>query len=134
MPTPIASILMFVAASVFGVDLGYDDERGRALLKLLYQLFPGVQSVRIPGSAALGLAYAAAGRYDLNLHHFLFPWDVAAGILLVREAGGTITDHAGGQPDVRMQTVLCGSPEAHGDFLAWQSEHKADLNLPKPQD
>ncbi len=119
-----------VAASVLGVDLGYHDERGRAQLKLLYQLFPGVQSVRIPGSAALGLAYAAAGRYDLFLHHYLFPWDIAAGILLVREAGGAITDHLGGGVEVRSRTVLCGSSAAHKDFLNWQSEHESELDLP----
>ena len=130
-----ASSAPTVAASVFGIDLGYHDERGRAQLKLLYELFPGMQSVRIPGSAALGLAYAAAGRYDLFLHHYLFPWDIAAGILLVREAGGAITDHMGGPPAVRKHTVLCGSTDAHADFLAWQSEHAADLDLPdSPQD
>ena len=127
-----ASVAPTVAASVLGVDLGYDDGRGRALIKLLLELFPGVQSVRIPGSAALGLAYAAAGRYDLFVHHYLFPWDIAAGILLVREAGGEITDHTGRPVGIRRWTVLCGSKSAHADFLAWQEEHEAQLDLPAP--
>ncbi|MDP3768782.1 MAG: inositol monophosphatase family protein, partial [Dehalococcoidia bacterium] len=53
--------------AVFGIDLGYHDERGRALLQLTHKLFPGVQCVRLNGSAALGLAYVAAGRYDVFL-------------------------------------------------------------------
>jgi fructose-1,6-bisphosphatase/inositol monophosphatase family enzyme len=127
-----ASVAPTVAASVLGVDLGYDDDRGRALIHLLHELFPGVQSVRIPGSAALGMAYAAAGRYDLFVHHYLFPWDIAAGILLVREAGGRITDHTGRPVGIRRWTVLCGSESAHTEFLAWQEERSATLDLPAP--
>lgn len=118
-----------VLASVLGVDLGYDDEKGRGVLQLAHALFPGVQSVRIPGSAALGLAYAACGRYDLFVHHDLFPWDIAAGILLVREAGGVITDHAGEPISLSSQTVIAGGPQVHADFLRWQREHGAQLDL-----
>ena len=117
-----------VLASVLGVDLGYDDRRGLAALRLVQELFPGVQSIRIPGSAALGLAYAACGRYDLFLHHYLFPWDIAAGILLVREAGGTITDREGHPPTLTSQTVIAGGPQVHADFLRWQHEHRAQLD------
>jgi len=117
-----------VEASVLGVDLGYDDRRGRAALQLVHQLFPGVQSVRIPGSAALGLAYAACGRYDLFLHHDLFPWDIAAGILLVREAGGAITDRDGRPATIASRTVVAGGPRAHADFLRWEREHHDELD------
>ena len=117
-----------VLASVLGVDLGYDDRRGRAALRLVHELFPGVQSIRIPGSAALGLAYAACGRYDLFLHHYLFPWDIAAGILLVREAGGTITDRDGHPPTLTSQTVIAGGPQVHADFLRWQHQHRGQLD------
>jgi fructose-1,6-bisphosphatase/inositol monophosphatase family enzyme len=87
------------------------------MLKLLQGLWPGVQSVRIPGSAALGLAYAACGRYDLFVHNCLFPWDVAAGILLVREAGGAITDREGGAVSIHSEGVIAGGVPAHADFL-----------------
>jgi len=119
-----------VASSVLGVDLGYDDGRGRAVLGLVHRLFPGMQSVRIPGSAALGLAYAACGRYDLFLHHMLYPWDLAPAILLVREAGGTITDVHGRAISIASQTVLAGGAPAHADFLRWQREHRSELDLP----
>jgi myo-inositol-1(or 4)-monophosphatase len=118
-----------VLDSVLGFDLGYDDERGRGVLQLIHALFPGAQSVRIPGSAALGLAYAACGRYDLFVHHYLFPWDIAAGILLVQEAGGVITNHLGGPIDITSQTVIAGAPRAHADFLRWQQEHRSELDL-----
>ena len=114
-----------VLESVVGLDLGYDNERGRGLLQLATALFPGMQSLRIPGSAALGIAYAACGRYDVFLHRFLYPWDLAAGILLVREAGGAITDFAGGPIAITSRTVLAGGPRVHADLLAWQREHGA---------
>ena len=52
--------------------------------------------VRRWGAAALDLAFVAAGRYDAFFEYGLSPWDVAAGILLVREAGGMVNDIAGG--------------------------------------
>ena len=103
--------------SVVGVDLGYDDRRAARLLSLVHELWPGMQSVRIMGSAALGLAYAACGRFDLFVHHMLYPWDVAAGILLVREAGGAISDRDGGPVSIRSEGVVAGAPGAHADFL-----------------
>ncbi len=116
-------------ASVLGVDLGYDDLRGRALLHLVHQIFPGMQAVRIPGSAALGIAYAACGRYDIFVHHYLFPWDIAAGILLVREAGGTITDGDGQPVTITSQTVIAGGREVHADFLRRQREYGAEPDV-----
>jgi fructose-1,6-bisphosphatase/inositol monophosphatase family enzyme len=104
-------------ASVLGFDLGYDDKRGGQMLALLLELWPGMQSVRIPGSAALGLAYAACGRYDLFAHHYLFPWDVAAGILLVREAGGVITDRDGSPVRIDSEGAVAGGAAAHADFM-----------------
>jgi myo-inositol-1(or 4)-monophosphatase len=103
--------------SVLGFDLGYDDERGAQMLAVLRELWPGMQAVRITGSAALGLAYAACGRYDIFAHHYLFPWDVAAGILLVREAGGVITEHDGSPARVDSEGVVAGGAAAHADFL-----------------
>jgi fructose-1,6-bisphosphatase/inositol monophosphatase family enzyme len=106
-----------VQASVVGVDLGYNDRRAAHLLALVHEVWPGMQSVRIMGSAALGLAYAAGGRFDLFVHHMLYPWDIAAGILLVREAGGAISDRDGGPVGIRCEGAVAGAPGAHADFL-----------------
>ncbi len=106
-----------VRASLLAVDLGYNDKRAAHLLALLQEMWPGMQSARIVGSAALGLAYAACGRFDLFVHHMLYPWDIAAGILLVREAGGAISDRDGGPVTIRSEGIVAGAPEAHADFL-----------------
>jgi fructose-1,6-bisphosphatase/inositol monophosphatase family enzyme len=106
-----------VGASLLAVGLGYNDERAGRLLGLLHELWPGMQSIRITGSAALGLAYTACGRFDLFVHHVLFPWDVAAGILLVREAGGAFSDRDGGPVSIRSEGAIAGAAGAHADFL-----------------
>jgi len=103
--------------SVFGVDLGYDDARAAKLISLVADIWPGVQSVRVMGSAALGLAFAAAGRYDLFVHQFLYPWDIAAGILLVDEAGGLVLDRDGGPVDIYSEGVIAGAEGPVRDFL-----------------
>jgi myo-inositol-1(or 4)-monophosphatase len=54
-----------VLSSVISLDLGYDDALGSRQLELMQRIFPNVQGIRIPGSAALGMAYAACGRVDL---------------------------------------------------------------------
>lgn len=119
--TPVrASSVATVTESVLAIDLGYDNERGRATLDMASRRFPDLQALRIPGSAALGLAYAASGRYDLFVHRFLLPWDIAAGILLVQEAGGTVTDVHGQPVDISSQTVVAGGADVHRDFLSWE--------------
>jgi myo-inositol-1(or 4)-monophosphatase len=118
-----------VQASVMGFDMGYDDARAGLMLSLISDIWPGVQAVRIPGSAALGLAYAACGRYDLFAHNLLYPWDLAAGILLVREAGGVVTDREGGAINLFSEGAIAGGPSVHADFLRlaagrpWRDEH-----------
>lgn len=107
-----------VRDSVFAMDLGYDDNRARLLLELALSIWPGMQSLRIPGSAALGLAHVAAGRFDLFLHSNLQPWDLAAGLLLVREAGGIVTERDGSEPTIFSEAVVAASPGVHADFLS----------------
>ncbi len=79
-------------SSLLGCDLGYDDSRGREVLDIMCSMWPGVHAFRLLGSSSLGLAYVACGRLDLYFHRFLYPWDIAPGVLLVNEAGGLITD------------------------------------------
>ena len=102
---------------VIGADLGYEDVRAARMLELLAEVWP-VQSVRVMGSAALGLAYAACGRYDLFLHHYLYPWDVAAGIVLVTEGGGAVRDRDGGPATIDSEGVIAGAPEAVEEMLS----------------
>ncbi len=68
-----------------------------AFARTLGALMPATAGVRRFGSAALDLAWVAAGRYDGYWELGLKPWDCAAGLLIVREAGGTVTDPAGAE-------------------------------------
>jgi myo-inositol-1(or 4)-monophosphatase len=69
--------------------------------------------IRRMGSAALDLAYVAAGRYDGFWQFGLSPWDLAAGILLVREAGGYVSDLAGGHEMMAKGEVLAANDHLH---------------------
>ena len=70
---------------------------------------PQVAGIRRFGSAALDLAWVAAGRFDAFWESGLQPWDVAAGILLVREAGGFVTDFRGGDQPIERAQVLAAN-------------------------
>ncbi|MEX2648717.1 MAG: inositol monophosphatase family protein [Alphaproteobacteria bacterium] len=74
-------------------------------------------AVRRFGAAALDLAYVAAGRLDGFWEAGLKPWDIAAGILIVREAGGLVTDHAGGLDVMPTGDVLAANPNLHPGLL-----------------
>jgi myo-inositol-1(or 4)-monophosphatase len=74
---------------------------------------PDVAGIRRFGSAALDLAWVAAGRFDGYWESHLQPWDVAAGILLVREAGGFVTDFRGGDRMIERSEFLAGNDAMH---------------------
>lgn len=76
------------------------------------------QAVRRAGAAALDLAYTAAGRFDGFWEFGLNPWDVAAGILLVEEAGGKVTDFKGKPYDIRRGEILTSNGRIHTQMLA----------------
>ena len=103
--------------SVLGFDMGYVDEKGRWLLEMLLHLWPGMQTIRIMGTVALGMAYTAAGRLQFYAHHHVLPWDVAPGLLLVREAGGIVTDHLGAPATVHGDCVVAAPPALHARFM-----------------
>lgn len=73
--------------------------------------------IRRLGSAALDLAYVAAGRYDGYWEASLKPWDIAAGVLLVEEAGGMVTDLQGGNDYMHSGDVLAANSAVHSDML-----------------
>ncbi|MEX2224399.1 MAG: inositol monophosphatase family protein [Candidatus Rokuibacteriota bacterium] len=75
------------------------------------------RSVRSLGSAALGLASVAAGRLDGYWEQRLGAWDVAAGALLIREAGGTVTAVHGGPLDLAVPTVAASNGSIHSDLI-----------------
>jgi myo-inositol-1(or 4)-monophosphatase len=79
----------------------------------LARVLEATSGVRRFGSAALDLAYVAAGRFDGYWEFALSPWDLAAGLLLVREAGGFVSDLAGGQGMMTSGDVLAANGHLH---------------------
>lgn len=77
-----------------------------------------VAGVRRTGSAALDLAWTAAGRFDAYWERGLEPWDTAAGIVLVREAGGTVSDLSGGQAMFEGSGILAANGSLHKALLS----------------
>lgn len=82
-------------------------------MKVFHVLMHETHGVRRPGSAAYDMAYVACGRYDGFYEYALAPWDVAAGALLVREAGGVVTDWHGGENWLSGKRITAGNPHIH---------------------
>jgi myo-inositol-1(or 4)-monophosphatase len=82
------------------------------------RFFYDVRGMRRMGSAALDLAYTAAGRFDGFWELHLEPHDVAAGALLVREAGGVVTDADGGEDWLRGRSIVAAPPALHAAIRA----------------
>ncbi|TAK48411.1 MAG: inositol monophosphatase [Xanthobacteraceae bacterium] len=78
---------------------------------------PTVSGLRRFGASALDLAYVAAGRFDAYWERDLAPWDMAAGLLLVREAGGFVTDLDDGDQILEKGSVLAANAAIHRDLL-----------------
>jgi myo-inositol-1(or 4)-monophosphatase len=87
------------------------------------------KGVRRAGSAALDLAYTAAGVYDGFFELHLAPWDVAAGALLVREAGGVTSDFSGGDRWLERGNVVGAAPGVHSDLLQLIGRHVTEDQL-----
>lgn len=85
--------------------------------------------VRRAGSAALDLAYVAAGRLEAFWEFNLNPWDTAAGILLVEEAGGRVTDFSGGRYRIASHEILASNGLLHDEVLALFGDMFAGRNL-----
>src|SRR5436305_5551200 len=91
--------------------------------------FLEAKAIRRCGAAALDLAYTAAGVYDGFFEFRLSPWDIAAGIVLIREAGGQVTDLDGGQGFFRSGNVVAGGPGVQPELLAAVGRHASEEAL-----
>jgi len=76
------------------------------------------QAVRRDGTAALDLCCVAAGRFDGFWELKLYPWDVAAGGLIIKEAGGEVTDFSGNEFDPFAGSIVASNGLIHEDMLA----------------
>jgi myo-inositol-1(or 4)-monophosphatase len=84
-----------VSKAIVAYDIGHNPDIASRMVDLVAWVQPRVAKVRHLGSAALSLTYVAAGRIDAYYHLSLQPWDIAAALLLIQEAGGIVTDWHG---------------------------------------
>jgi myo-inositol-1(or 4)-monophosphatase len=95
--------------------LGHGDHAG--FPKELSAVMAASAGVRRFGAASLDLCWLAAGRFDAFWERDLAPWDMAAGILIVREAGGVVTDLSGGQKMLETGNILSSNEALHPQYL-----------------
>ncbi len=93
------------------------DQDLEGYLQTLRVLLPGTAGVRRAGSAALDLAYVAAGRLDGFWEYGLRPWDMAAGILLIQEAGGLVSEADGGSDFLKSGNIVAGNAKVQAAML-----------------
>jgi myo-inositol-1(or 4)-monophosphatase len=84
----------------------------------MQRLTDKVSGVRRLGAGAVDMAYVACGRFDAYWEQSVSAWDMAAGAVIVREAGGVVTDTLGGDLDVMNGSVLATTPQIHSPLLA----------------
>jgi len=115
-PLQVSSVASLGEAMV-GLDWGHSNEVRSRILAYLHELAPRCGTLRVLGSAALALAYVAAGWLDAYFHLGLKPWDSAAGMLIVTEAGGRCSTLEGKPYRVHLPDCLATNSLIHGEFL-----------------
>jgi len=103
--------------AMVGTGFSYSESAVRRNLPVFARALAGLQSVRRPGAAALDLSYVACGRIDGFWELDLNPWDVAAGVLIIREAGGTVTGAAGAPYRLGEVALVASNGHLHGKLL-----------------
>ena len=99
------------------------ENHGRAVAELSVMM-RATSGVRRTGSAAMDLAWTASGRFDGYWQHGLSNWDIAAGVMVVREAGGIVTDADGGHTMLTSGSIVAGNEAIHGRILRHLKEAK----------
>jgi len=104
--------------SLLATGFPYYDFSGVAgFQNTLEYFYPRTRGIRRIGTAAVDLAYTACGRFEGYFEYGLSPWDVAAGILLVREAGGQVCDYQGGNAPIDSKSIIATNKGVFDDVL-----------------
>lgn len=114
--------------ALLGTGFPYrDDQPNEAYVDMLREFMARCAGIRRPGSAALDLAYLAAGRIDGFWEFGLSRWDIAAGALLVREAGGIIGDIHGGDDYLASGDVVAANPKVYHAMMTLIEPHRGKV-------
>jgi len=104
--------------SLVATGLPYSDfERLDAYMDLLTWLCRNTHGIRRLGSASIDLAYVACGRFEVFYEYGLHPWDIAAGIIILREAGGRISDFSGGERNLNGDEIIAANSHVYPEIL-----------------
>lgn len=104
--------------SLIATGFPYDDfNREENYFDVLKLFTHKTRGIRRLGSAALDLAYVACGRFESFYEYGLNPWDVAAGVVLVKEAGGICTDFSNGEDVVFTEEIVASNPKVHSRMV-----------------
>lgn len=106
---------------------GYAFENMTPYLMAMQEIAGQTAGIRRPGAASLDLAYVAAGRFDGFWEMNLKPWDIAAGLLLIKEAGGLVSDFKGGSDSMKSGNVVCGPVKVFKPLLKIVGKHMANI-------
>ncbi|MBN2175369.1 MAG: inositol monophosphatase [Bacteroidales bacterium] len=113
-----------LSESFFATGFPYSDfSRIDGYLEVFKELMKSTHGVRRLGSAATDLAYLACGRFDGFFEYGLHPWDVAAGELIVREAGGIVSDFKGGNNYLFGKEIIAANSYIYKGFLELMEKH-----------
>lgn len=100
-----------------------------AFLRIFRDVFPIAAGLRRPGAAALDLAHVAAGIFDAFFEFGLSAWDIAAGSLLVEEAGGMVSNLDGGPDVLTKGNIVAGAPHVHRELLTVIRRHCSESTI-----
>jgi myo-inositol-1(or 4)-monophosphatase len=104
--------------SLVATGLPYSDfERLDAYMALLTWLCRNTHGIRRLGSASIDLAYVACGRFEVFYEYGLHPWDIAAGVIILREAGGRISDFSGGERNLNGDEIVAANSHVYPEIL-----------------
>ena len=105
------------------------DAFGPFITKVISTLYGSVGGLRIIGAAACELCYIAAGRFEARIEGLLGPWDIAAGSLILKQAGGKLTDFSGNPDCLDAREVLASNGKIHDRLVALLQSEKNLIKL-----
>ncbi|MBW1681982.1 MAG: inositol monophosphatase [Deltaproteobacteria bacterium] len=119
--------------ALLGTGFPYDvHEKPHRVMERFTRMITRAQGVRRPGSAALDLCYVASGRFDGFWEEKLKPWDTAGGALIVKEAGGVVTDFHGNPYSPFGRSILAANRPIHAEMLRILASRETGNDPPKP--